>query len=429
MIKKIIFFLTVVITAQSFSQRSTSSPYSYFGVGEEFGTRTVEQISMGSIGAAYSSNRYLNFVNPASLSELRYATYVFGVLNNDLTIKDATSSQSSNSTNLSYFSFAFPITKKMAVVFGMQPTSSVGYSLINTITNDDGDAIEITQFSGSGDVNRIYGGFGLKLFKGFSVGIETDFLFGNIQNNVLNLREGNSLASKNVEDSNVRGASVKIGAQYKTTITKDLNLHMGASFKLSNNLKSTGTENLYSLEIDASGFEAPSDTIFSGPLNANLERPRETILGLGLGKTNKWYAALNYKMQDAIIATGYFDNSAQSFQYGDSNRLSAGGYFIPKINSITSYWQRVTYRAGVKLEKLGLLVNGTSDSNSFTSIDDFGISFGLGLPLGNRLSNLNVGFEYGKKGTTSNGLLEENYFNFRLSLSLNDVWFKQRKID
>ena len=429
MIKKIIFFLTVLITAQSFSQRSTSSPYSYFGVGEEFGTRTVEQISMGSIGAAYSSNRYLNFVNPASLSELRYATYVFGVLNNDLTIKDATTSQSSNSTNLSYFSFAFPITKKMAVVFGMQPTSSVGYSLINTITNDDGDAIEITQFSGSGDVNRIYGGFGLKLFKGFSVGIETDFLFGNIQNNVLNLREGNSLASKNVEDSNVRGASVKIGAQYKTTITKDLNLHMGASFKLSNNLKSTGTENLYSLEIDASGFEAPSDTIFSGPLNANLERPRETILGLGLGKTNKWYAALNYKMQDAIIATGYFDNSAQSFQYGDSNRLSAGGYFIPKINSITSYWQRVTYRAGVKLEKLGLLVNGTSDSNSFTSIDDFGISFGLGLPLGNRLSNLNVGFEYGKKGTTSNGLLEENYFNFRLSLSLNDVWFKQRKID
>jgi hypothetical protein len=429
MIKKIIFFLTVVITAQSFSQRSTSSPYSYFGVGEEFGTRTVEQISMGSIGAAYSSNRYLNFVNPASLSELRYATYVFGVLNNDLTIKDATTSQSSNSTNLSYFSFAFPITKKMAVVFGMQPTSSVGYSLINTITNDDGDAIEITQFSGSGDVNRIYGGFGFKLFKGFSVGIETDFLFGNIQNNVLNLREGNSLASKNVEDSNVRGASVKIGAQYKTTITKDLNLHMGASFKLSNNLKSTGTENLYSLEIDASGFEAPSDTIFSGPLNANLERPRETILGLGLGKTNKWYAALNYKMQDAIIATGYFDNSAQSFQYGDSNRLSAGGYFIPKINSITSYWQRVTYRAGVKLEKLGLLVNGTSDSNSFTSIDDFGISFGLGLPLGNRLSNLNVGFEYGKKGTTSNGLLEENYFNFRLSLSLNDVWFKQRKID
>ena len=100
-------------------------------VGEEFGTRTVEQISMGSIGAAYSSPSYLNFINPASLSELRLATYVFGVLNNDLTISDADVNQSTNSTSLSYFSIAFPLSKKMAVVFGMQPTSSVGYSLIN----------------------------------------------------------------------------------------------------------------------------------------------------------------------------------------------------------------------------------------------------------------------------------------------------------
>jgi len=429
MIKKIIFFLAVVISAQAFSQRSTSSPYSYFGVGEEFGTRTVEQISMGSIGAAYSSNRYLNFANPASLSELRFATYVFGVLNNELTIKDADIKQSTNSTNLSYFSFAFPVSKKMAVIFGMQPTSSVGYSLINTLSDLDGDPIEITQFSGTGDVNRIYGGFGLKLFKGFSVGLEADFLFGNIQNNVLNAREEVTLATKNIEDSNIRGGSVKLGAQYKTTITKDLNLHVGASFKLGNSLNSTGTENLYSLSIGASGFEQPRDTIFSGPLSATLERPLETVLGIGLGKTNKWYAGVNYKTQDALVATGYFDNSAQSFQYGESNRISAGGFFIPKINSITSYWQRVTYRGGLKFEKLGLLVNGTSESNTFTSIDDFGISFGLGLPLGNRLSNLNLGFEYGKKGTTDNGLLEEKYVNFRLSLSLNDIWFKKRKID
>ena len=238
------------------------------------------------------------------------------------------------------------------------------------------------------------------------------------------------MATKNIEDANVRGASVKLGAQYKTTITKDLNLHMGASFKLSNNLKSTGTENLYSLSIGASGFEQPRDTIFSGPLKANLERPTETIFGIGLGKTNKWYAAVNYKMQDALIATGYFDNSAQSFQYGESNRISAGGYFIPKINSITSNWQRVTYRGGVKFEKLGLLVNGTPGSNTFTSIDDFGISFGLGLPIGpqSRLfSEVHLGFEYGQRGTKNQNLIQENFFNFNVSLSVTDRWFQKRK--
>ncbi len=429
MIKKIGIFLTVMISTQVFSQRSTSSPYSYFGVGEEFGTRTVEQISMGSTGAAYSSYRYLNFINPASLSEVRYATYVFGILNNDLTIKDAETNQSSNSTNLSYFALAFPVSKKMSFTFGMQPTSSVGYSLINTLYNSDGDPIEITQFSGSGDINRIYGGFGLKIFKGFSIGFETDFLFGNIQNNVLNLRENVALATKNVEDSNLRGGSVKIGAQYKITTPKKLNLSIGASFKLKNSLSSSGSENLYSLSIGAVGFESPRDTIYSGPLSGNLERPTETVIGIGVGKTDKWYAAIDYKFQDALSATGYFDNTAESFRYGNSDRISAGGFFIPKPNSISSYFQRVTFRAGVKFEKLGLLINGTPGSNTFTSINDLGISFGVGLPLGNRLSNLNLGFEYGKKGTTDNGLLEENYFNVRLSLSLNDLWFQKRKID
>jgi len=429
MIKKIVLFLALMVSSQIFSQRSTSSPYSYFGVGEEFGTRTVEQISMGGVGAAYSSYRYLNFINPASLSEVRYATYVFGILNNDLTVKDSQTKQSSNSTSLSYFGLAFPITKKMSVTFGMQPTSAVGYSLINTLNNSDGDPIEITQFSGSGDVNRIYGGFGLKVFKGFSVGFEADFLFGNIQNNVLNIRENVALATKNVEDSNVRGGSVKLGVQYKVTTPKKLNISVGASFKLRNSLNSTGTEDLYSLSLGGSGFEAPRDTIYSGPLSGSFDRPLQTVVGLGIGKLNKWFAGIDYKFQDAMIASGYFDNSAESFQYGNSERFSLGGFFIPKPNTISGYWKRVTYRAGLKYERLGLLVKGNPASNTFTSINDVGISFGLGLPLGNRLSNLNASFEYGKKGTTDNELLEENYFNFRLSLSLNDLWFQKRKID
>jgi len=55
------------------------------------------------------------------------------------------------------------------------------------------------------------------------------------------------------------------------------------------------------------------------------------------------------------------------------------------------------------------------------------MNFGLGLPVGN--SSINLGFEFGKKGTTSNGLIEENYFNLSVGLSLSDIWFKKRKID
>ena len=57
-------------------------------------------------------------------------------------------------------------------------------------------------------------------------------------------------------------------------------------------------------------------------------------------------------------------------------------------------------------------------------INNFGITFGLGLPLGNNLSNLNLGFEVGKKGTTAADLIEESYFKVNLGLSLSDQWFR-----
>ena len=154
MIKRIIFFITALATLQSYSQRSTSSPYSFFGVGEEFGTRTVEQISMGSIGAAYSSSYQLNFINPASLSDLRFATYAFGLLNNDLRVKDSDTNQSSNSTSLSYFTIAVPVGNHIGIIMGMQPTSAVGYSLINSIEDTDGELIDLTQYTGDGALNR-----------------------------------------------------------------------------------------------------------------------------------------------------------------------------------------------------------------------------------------------------------------------------------
>jgi hypothetical protein len=82
----------------------------------------------------------------------------------------------------------------------------------------------------------------------------------------------------------------------------------------------------------------------------------------------------------------------------------------------------VVYRAGLHYEKTGLNINNES-------INEFGISFGLGLPVGSFFSNANLGFEIGKRGTTNSNLIQENFVNFQLSLSLNDRWFRKRKYD
>ncbi len=67
------------------------------------------------------------------------------------------------------------------------------------------------------------------------------------------------------------------------------------------------------------------------------------------------------------------------------------------------------------------------------SITDFGINFGLGIPLRRysdafaNFSNINVNFEYGRRGTKNANLIQEDYFSMSLSISFNDKWFQKRK--
>ncbi len=421
MLKRIFYIFLLFISVKSVGQRANSSPYSFFGMGQQNSYQTVEQASMGGIGISFDNSYHLNFINPATNASLHLSTYTIGMIVNDLTIKDTSNSQSSTSTNLSYVGIGFPIGSKAGVSFGLQPNSSVGYSLLKENKDSDGKVKEITRFYGDGGTNRIYGAFGMFLTKEISVGVNAEFVFGKIENNVFSRRANVRLATKNDDVLNIRGGTLKIGLQYKKELLNKLAINFGAVLKLENNLNVDGSEILYS-----SFLGVARDTLHNLTIDGKIISPIKTGLGFGLGKADKWFAGLEYEFQEALNTKDYRSTTSNGYAYGSSNKLSLGGFYLPKINSISSYWNRVTYRGGVRFEKTGLLIDR---SGRFTEINDFGISFGLGLPLGKKISNLNLGLEYGKKGTTANNLIQENYFNFRLSLSLSDRWFIKRRID
>jgi hypothetical protein len=428
MIRSIVVILLLLNSVNFIAQRTSSSPYSYFGIGDQFSPRTVEQNSMGGIGVAFNHYKYLNFTNPAAYADLMSTTYAFGLLNSDLTVKSGTTEQNSISTSLSYVALAFPLGKNAGLSFGMQPVSKVGYSLSNTILVD-GNISEVTAYSGNGGVNRFYGSFGIRVYKGLTLGVEADFSFGDIENSIINQRANASLATKYNEVLNLRGTSVKFGAQYQKELENKLKITAGATVKLGNNLDVEGNDYLYSFRFTSSGAESPRDTLSSTLIDGEFNLPIKSNFGVGLGKVDTWYAGVEYESQNAIGSSDLLTNTTGAYRYGKSDRISLGGFYLPKVNSISSYWDRVTYRAGVRYENTGLLVDGSGNNSNFTEINDFGISFGLGLPL-KRLSTVNMGFEFGKRGTIENNLIQENYFNFRLSLSLTDTnWFIKRKID
>ncbi len=421
MTKRILLGLLVLSTITISAQRNSASPYSYFGIGENFEATTVENASMGGIGVALKDTRHLNFSNPAANADLRAATYAIGGSLTFLTLKDNEDSQSGNSTNLRYLALGFPIGKKAGLSVGLQPYSSVGYSLL-----DNNDADNVTLFRGEGGTNKIYGSFGMYAFEGFSLGIEAAFIFGNINNSIINNRIDITRPTKHEESINIRGGQFKLGAQYKRELKNKLQLYSGASITLSNDLSTTGNEKMFSFSA-VNGEGDVKDVLFDRAVNGDVSIPVKTAFGFGLGKVNKWYVGVNQQFQSALSTNSSLISNEGGYKYDDSSKFSLGGYYIPKINSISSYWDRVTYRAGLRFEDTGLMVKA---NNNFTAIKDFGINVGLGLPLPRQLSNVNIGFEYGQRGTTDNDLIKENYFNLRLSLSLNSIkWFQKRRID
>lgn len=430
MIKKFLLTTILLTTHFIFAQRSNSSPYSFFGLGDEFNPQTVEQAGLGGAGVAFSSNRYLNFINPASIADLRVTTFTFGLLNNDLTIKDNSGSQNSTSTNLNYLALGFPVGKRAGFAFGIRPYSATGYSLVNTIRDSNNNVTGGTTFSGSGGVNSLFFNYGIYVLKNFSLGAEVNFSFGQNEYSILTERVGVTLGTKYREETTIRGTSFKLGAIYKKEIKKGINLNVGASLELDNSLNTEGTETIHAVLVSAFGQQFARDTLSFKEVKGSLKIPLKSVFGVSIGNNNKWLATAEYESQNQIDTQNFLNNSTNTFKFASSNRISVGGFYIPKANSISSYWERVTYRTGVRFQRTGLLVDGSGTGTNFTPIDDFGITIGLGLPLGNRLSNINMSLEYGQRGTTNNNLIQENYVNFRLSLSLNDInWFRKRQID
>jgi hypothetical protein len=125
---------------------------------------------------------------------------------------------------------------------------------------------------------------------------------------------------------------------------------------------------------------------------------------------------VSYQDWSAYNSFGISDNN-----FGELMKLNFGGEFTPDAQSGTKYYERITYRAGLNISNGPLVINNNS-------INSFGITFGSTLPISN-ISNVNLAFEVGQRGTLLNNLVQENYLNFNLSFTFNDRWFLRRQFD
>lgn len=418
MIKKIIIVVCAFLTTLSWAQDNTSSPYSYYGLGEVKFKGTQDTRAMGDLNIVADSI-HLNLMNPASFSRLKFTTLGVGGTSNFNKLNTSLSNEKAQRTSLDYLAVGFPL-GKLGVSFGLTPFTAVGYKVQNIFTDEDG-AERIKRFYGEGNINKVFIAGAYNINKNLSIGVDFSYLFGRVEAEavefitdpliIIGTRERNNSSSK--------GIVFTTGLLYNKLLKNKLELFSSFTFRPQSKLNLSYTRNIATVIYSSTGSEAVLD---DEDFNFNdIEQiiPTQFSFGGGIGKKKKWLVGTELTFtQNSKLKNRFTDIGNSTFE--NSTKISVGGFYIPKYDSFSSYLSRVVYRAGFRYENTGLVINNES-------INDYGMNFGLGLPVG--LSNINLSFEFGKRGTTTNGLIEENYFNVGVGLSLNDIWFKKRKID
>jgi hypothetical protein len=414
MIKKIVVSISLFFSLISFAQESTASPYSFYGIGEIRYKGTAENRLMGGL-SIMADSIHLNIQNPAAQAGLKLTTFTVAGSFRTFNFKTAAKNEKAQRSTLDYLALGFPIGKKFGASFGLIPYSSVGYKISNASSNQQ----ELKRYSGTGGTNKVFAGFGYKVNKNLFVGADVNYNFGQIE--TLGIFTKNEVQFGTLEQniSDLSGLNINLGATYQKRITRNIDFYSSLTYSPESELKSLNQRTLSSILFTNDFNTQIVESNDTEKATTKIKSPSKLSIGFGLGEQRKWLFGAQYtSIQSSSFVNRFPDASISKYENGAT--LNIGGYYIPNYNSFSNYFNKVTYRGGFRYEKTGLIVNNES-------IKEQAFTIGVGLPLGGTFSNLNIGAEFGKRGTAKANLIQENFTNIIISISLNDLWFIKNK--
>ncbi len=413
-----LFLHTATAQIADSSYNGVNDPFSYYGIGTVMYDGQQTSAMMGHTGAAHQSVYQVNTSNPASLANIRITTIDFslqGISSNATTNNQI---EKSGSFRPSYFYLTYPVGKNAGMTLGIDQKMSTLYRIRNNYNQPIGDTVTraTQQWVGNGSLNYINVS-GAYRWRALNFGLRMDYNFGNQQTeNYINYTDSTDiLGTDYLGTTEYRGLGVELGAQYTHLLQPDsskkivLGMVYGISPQLSTTRESYSTNFFYrnSNRIDTFAQSDRERGTYNGPSKIKV--------GIGYTLKNKLEALVDYTQLSFADNYLYGDTLAS----GNFSKLSAGVSFTPKFESVKNTFSRSTYYMGFYTGKDYIRANDNE-------VTFWGITGGLSIPFGRRLSQLHLGIEYGSRGSVSSNLLRMQNTVYTIGISFSDLWFQKR---
>jgi hypothetical protein len=418
--------LTLALWAMSFVASSQSlttySPYSRYGLGEIRNQGYANTKAMGGITQGIRNGTWVNYLNPASYTSQDTMSFIFdfGVEGATVNYKSGNQSNTNSTGNLHHLAMQFPLTKWMGASLGLQPYSNVGYRIKHT----EMDPYLLSSIgpikyyhNGNGGITQFYFGTAVEPFKNFSIGANMSYLFGAMEykfteefpeySTYVGYDELNSFV--------VRDIAFSFGAQYTIFAGKEKEYKIVLGATLDNKTSLNATH----VRFVSYPLGSTTDTIvYEENKNNSFEFPANFSGGFTFAYSNKLLVGAEYSFQDWTKAQYLNANGLLT----NSKSVRVGVQYTPNPFDLRSYFKRISYRAGFYHKNTFLELRDNQ-------INDYGITFGVGLPFRRTRTSFNIALELGRKGTLENGLVQENYGIINFGFTFYDFWFVKQKIN
>ena len=406
-----ILAIAFALPAMAQGSTSTMTPYSKYGYGILGDNATGTQRAMGGVGYAMQNGRQINAKNPASYVAMDSLTFLWDI-GLDLTTvwaKEPGGSSKSTGGGLDYITMQFPITKYLAGSAGLMPYTSVGYSFGSDITYG------AEARTGTGGINQLYLGLSGQPLKGFSVGANVYYLFGNLVNDIYVTTDASDVTLFE-RVMQVRDWNATFGMQYNLKFNKKHQATVGAVFTPGKSVHGT----TFGVYYDVVNDENLPDTVGYGKMKNGYSMPETYGAGISYTYDNRFNFELDYTYQPWSKAKfGKIENFEDS-RLVDRWKLGFGTQIVPSLRG--GYLGRINYRFGAYYSHDYI----TIDTNNMR---EWGLTLGFGLPAPGSKTVFNIGFEYKRRYTAPVKLVTEDYFNLTLSVNFNEMWFWKNKIN
>ena len=423
--KKISWVITLLLFAgvgsayaQTDGTYSGFSPYSVFGVGQMHQSGTAWNRGMGGVGIAARSNRYVNILNPASITARDSLSFMsdFGLGGRMSLFQDGDKKTVNTVFNIDDFVISFPMWHNTAFMAGVRPISDVGYKV--TSTQMDVNTESQTFYStGNGGLYQLFAAAGVTLWDRLSLGAQVNYNFGNINKVAGFTYSDASNRSFSYGDSlQVRSFNAKLGLQYTQPLDKSKSLTLGATYQFSSKMK--GYSANYR-ELGSYDRIRDSKTLDGEGIRMGDE--------LGLGVAYKFgdkfmaeidYTRSNWKNSKLDAVRGFSNSGKSTFLPSVGQTFRAGMEFTPNRSDIRYYFRRCTYRFGAYFDQSYYTVDGAH-------VNAVGVTMGMTLPVFRWYNGITLGVDLGRRGLATSQV-KENYFGFSVGFNVFDIWFQKR---